>query len=590
MATRILGPTGGRRRKRMLLLLPVLALAALILAIGAPAAVTDLSLGFEASDANLAANGGTPNFDWNSFSRVSWSSGSAPYRQASKTANTWTFKGIEDDQNSGTDTVFGGGTKQDDACASITSGPKPPNKDDLKRIYIASKTAAAASGDVQAGDIILSLAWERITQNTTSASAHVGFEFNQSGTACTGTGHDGLVQRSSANGGDMLIVYDFEGSSTDAPTLKLLRWRTSGTCEQTGKAATSAGCWVLQESNLIGAGNAVASVFVAPALPASQTVLDALAPPASPSTTSVDQNIGDREFGEAAINLSAAGVFPRGSSGTSCFTLGKGFGVSRSSGDSGTAAMKDIAGPAPLSISNCGTVIVRKVTSPAGGTGFGFTSNVSTDPTDSSAASFSLDDGQSKTISNVLPGSYNVTESIPSTYTLSSIDCSAGTLSPTSTNTGTGVTLFTMSAGKTLDCTYTNTLNKVESSLNTAPWIYPNDKATVGAGTGQIDITGSVKFRLYDTSANCNAVTPSDTVGTGGLLYKETVGLPAAAGTSKNVNTANTSVKVESDTTVYWLVQYLPGSDPNHHGRISQCTESIAATFGNDTSGGTNVP
>jgi hypothetical protein len=130
----------------------------------------------------------------------------------------------------------------------------------------------------------------------------------------------------------------------------------------------------------------------------------------------------------------------------------------------------------------------------------------------------------------------------------------------------------------------------VQSSLNTAPWIYPNDDATVGAGSGQTDITGSVKFRLCDTSTNCNATTPSDTVGSGGLLYTETIALSATAGTSKTVNTSNTSVKVESDTTVYWLVEYLPGSDPNHFGRLSKCSESIAATLTNDTSGGTNVP
>ena len=46
----------------------------------------------------------------------------------------------------------------------------------------------------------------------TSASAHVGFEFNQGTTACP-AGSDGLVQRTA---GDMLIVYDFEGGSADA--------------------------------------------------------------------------------------------------------------------------------------------------------------------------------------------------------------------------------------------------------------------------------------------------------------------------------------------------------------------------------------
>ena len=67
---------------------------------------------------------------------------------------------------------------------------KAPNKDDLKRVYVAtSKTV----GD----HVFLNLAWVRIPQNTTSPSAHVAFEFNQSETLCGGSS-DGLVQRSTA--------------------------------------------------------------------------------------------------------------------------------------------------------------------------------------------------------------------------------------------------------------------------------------------------------------------------------------------------------------------------------------------------------
>src|SRR5207302_11488803 len=118
----------------------------------------------------------------------------------------------------------------------------------------------------------------------------------------------------------------------------------------------------------------------------------------------------------------------------------------------------DFIAPVAVHIANCGEVIIRKVTSPSGGTGFGFTSNVATSPTTDNS-SFSLDDQGVNDIKNVLSGTYNVTETQPTVtnYTLTNIDCSAGTLAPTSTNTTTGVTAFTMSAGKVLDCTYTNT-------------------------------------------------------------------------------------------------------------------------------------
>ena len=71
--------------------------------------------------------------------------------------------------------------KQDDDCAATGTG-KSSNKDDLKRIYVASKTAAN-------GHTYLELAWVRIPQNTTSPSAHVAFEFNQNdGSGTTGCG------------------------------------------------------------------------------------------------------------------------------------------------------------------------------------------------------------------------------------------------------------------------------------------------------------------------------------------------------------------------------------------------------------------
>lgn len=318
---------------------------------------------FEGNDGNLQVDGGTGFVDWNSFDTpLNWDIGTRPYRSAKTSLGAWSFTGIEDAQNSGTDTVFAGGVKQDDECASILSGPKPPNKDDLKRVYVASETATANSGtSVTAGDVILALAWERIPLNTTSSSAHVAFEFNQSNTPC-GAGSDSLVERTAdnpatagVNEGDMLIVYDFEGGSTDVPTLKLLRWQTTGVCEQTGKNATSVGCWVFQE-NLTATGNAEAKVFVAQT--AGATVTDALAPPAPPATQSVDQQLGDRTFGEAIINLTDAGVFP--ATPTACVSFGTAFGVSRSSGNSGTAQMKDLDGPGDVDISNCGGFSIAK--------------------------------------------------------------------------------------------------------------------------------------------------------------------------------------------------------------------------------------
>jgi hypothetical protein len=182
MGERLLGPTGGKRRKRLLLAVPFTLIAALVLAIAASAGPVGTAAGFEDDDGNLTP--ASPiNFDWNSFDPVTWSPHPAttPTRQTdTKSTNGFQFKGIEDYPNPGAtsgttaDTSFAGGTKQDDNCASVITN-KPPNKDDLSRVYLASK--------VVNGQTFLELAWARIPQNSTSASAHVGFEFNQSGRA-----------------------------------------------------------------------------------------------------------------------------------------------------------------------------------------------------------------------------------------------------------------------------------------------------------------------------------------------------------------------------------------------------------------------
>src|SRR5437773_8454353 len=111
--------------KGLFLPLLVVALGALLLAIGGAASAGPIgtAAGFEDDDGNLVVNS---TFDWNGFSPLTWT-GSAPYQSASKTASGWQFNGLTDDQKSGTDSGFGGGTKQDDDCPSVT-GSSAPNK------------------------------------------------------------------------------------------------------------------------------------------------------------------------------------------------------------------------------------------------------------------------------------------------------------------------------------------------------------------------------------------------------------------------------------------------------------------------------
>lgn len=495
--------------------------------------------GFEDDDANLIVNS---TFDWNGFDPTTWT-GTAPYQVSEATVSGWKFGGATDAQATNSDTGFAGGTKQDNDCASVV-GSKAPNKDDLKRIYLSSKTVPVNGVD----HVFLNLAWVRITQNTTSPSAHVAFEFNKGTTPCP-AGSDGLVRRTA---GDMLVVYDFEGGAA-TPVLTLRRWVTSGACEI---SSNSAPCWGV-------ATNLTALSFAEAKVNTTTQALDTIAP--------TNENLGLSEFGEAGIDLTAAGVFTAGT----CQNFGKAYGVSRSSGNSGTAQMKDLVGPLDFTLQNCGTVIIRKETVPAGGTGFPFTSNVASNPADATAASFSLDDDGVKTINNVLQGSYNVTETVGSigNYTLTSIDCTAGDIAPTAKNLATGATTFTMVAGGTLDCTYTNTKNKNNPSAATSPTVIPQDSATI---TG-LDTTGVVDgaankeltFKLFDgtgVGGNC----------TGTVLYSKTVTVTA----NTTYNTDNSGVgpspggyTITGDETDYWQVVYK--GDSRNNG-FTNCNEVVA--------------
>ena len=119
------------------------------------------------------------------------------------------------------------------------------------------------------------------------------------------------------------------------------------------------------------------------------------------------------------------------------------------------------------------------------------------------------------------------------------------------------------------------TVNPVDTAISTAPWYYPNDKATLSAPNGGGTMAGNISFKLYDTSANCL------TGGATGLLYTDPTQTVSAAGI---FNTANTSIKVSTSTTVFWRVTFT-STNPNQIGRNSVCQESINGTLTGDSSG-----
>ena len=102
-----------------------------------------------------------------------------------------------------------------------------------------------------------------------------------------------------------------------------------------------------------------------------------------------------------------------------------------------------------------GTIVIKKVTDPAGGTGFEFTNDVPGGPTP-----FNLDDGQSQTFNNVDVGSYTVTETDPAVtpggYVLTNLACVETGTNNSTWDVGTRTVTTTLEAGETITCTFTN--------------------------------------------------------------------------------------------------------------------------------------
>jgi hypothetical protein len=118
---------------------------------------------------------------------------------------------------------------------------------------------------------------------------------------------------------------------------------------------------------------------------------------------------------------------------------------------------------------------------------------------------------------------------------------------------------------------------QVDTAISTAPWYYPNDKATISASNGGGNLAGSITFKLYDNATNCAAN------GATGLLYSEPAQTVSGAG-PLDFNTSNTNVKVSTSTTVYWNVTFT-STNPAQRGRNSACAESINATLTGDSPG-----
>jgi hypothetical protein len=232
-----------------------------------------------------------------------------------------------------TDDSFGQGTKEDTAVPTVVDGSIPNNKSDLKRFYVASETVS--------NNDFLYLAWERVQEP--NGTTNMDFEFNQSTTLSS---NNTTPVRTV---GDLLIRYDLARGGT-VPTITTQRWVTSGNPSTVCDASNTVPCWGPETQ--LNPNVAAAAINTVP-------VTDPIEPnhPGQPNPGPLSV----RTFGEASINLTAAGIPP------ACPGFAGAYLKSRSS-DSFTAEMKDFIAPTSVNISRCAPVgvHVHKVRSDTG--------------------------------------------------------------------------------------------------------------------------------------------------------------------------------------------------------------------------------
>jgi hypothetical protein len=377
------------------------------------------------------------------------------------------------------DDSYAGGEKEDDACPKAGTGSIPNNKSDLLQFGAYKEAAGSGPG-------FLHVYWTRVQDP--SGTTNMDFEFNKSTADCDGAGTSKNVTRTA---GDILLQFDVD---------------KGGKVAQLSKRTWSGTAWSDPPVDLDAAGGAIGAI--------NQVTI-----PAAES-----DGLGDRSartFGEASFDLSR--VFDS----TKCESFGSAMLKSRSS-DQFNSALKDFIAPIPVNIQNCGKVIIRKVTSPAGNAAsFSFTKAFSTDP--ASANDFSLTGASPnnvKTFDGALLGAGSVAENtpLPTGWEYVSIDCSASTGVTPAVNNTTRTASWTIDAATDIvDCTYTNRL------AQGAIVVTKNRKhAADGPGAHpQAGVSFTVNGVTKTTGTDGKACFDQLPFGAGGPSYNVTETLPA---------------------------------------------------------------
>jgi hypothetical protein len=548
MATRILGPTRSRRRRRFLLA-PILlvALAALLLTAGAQA-VHDLGL-FEL-DRNALDDGAVTGDDWDTL----FGGG----------GNQDSFTGILPDITPlpGGTQFQGGGSKDDlDITSWLWKPGEPLDKDDITNAYAASYTNTVDTGENDVGDLIVYFGLDRFS---TAGSAQVGFWFLQDpdfgltndaaggGFRFSGQHQDNdvLVQSNFTNGGAIsnLTVYKWvAGSLVQVSNIAASDCVTSApsddaACATVNQSPTDAPWDYTPKANEGPPGTFQTSAFFEGGINISRLVPEATCfanfMAETRSSTPFDSRLKD--FREGDFEACEAGIVTTPSDAS--IQLGE------SITDTAVVTASGLNAPTPTGFVKFFICSPSQLTNGTCATGTGTFVDVGGDEPNGEALTPDPND----------PTKANA-ESDPFTPNVVGTWCWRGEYS--------GDDFYDpvtdSSAGECFTVTDTS------STLTAQNW-RPNDSATV-TSTGGSALAGSVAFTLYN-NGTCD----------GTVLYTETV--PVSGGSPQTVNTTNDGssmgdVLVSASATVSWQAVFT--STNSVEGSTAPC-ESTVLTIDND--------
>jgi uncharacterized repeat protein (TIGR01451 family) len=488
--------------------------------------------GFEGNDGNMLVGGnptppGNGTEDWANVTHVS----------------------IPDGTGSTDDSI--GASKEDDPYPLIVTQSVPP-KDDFTSVHLAT--------EVISNNVYL---YQASIRSAPNGSANENVELNQSTTLSP----NGVTPVRTV--GDRLITFDFGGGTA---TITILSWNTSNSTP-CADHTDSQPCWdsqttldPTQAEGAVNDGNDGRTGAIA-----------------AGDNTLTGEALQVNEFQEMAVNLTGTGILPTVASGD-CETFASATIKSRSSGAVGTfnSDLKDIV-IAHKAITNCGSIVVKKVTSPSPNTtdSFTFTGD----------AAGSIKDGGTITVPNLVPGTYSSTEAAAAGFDLTNISCDdANSANASSGNTGTRTATFKVDPGETVTCTFTNTkqaeisVKKVtDPSGDPATFGFTGDiTATLGDGQtadafvapGTYHVTEGAKTGWNLSNISCDNGNSSGVTATGVATFVVTAGQHVTC-TYTNTKRATITVKKVTD----------PAGDPATFG----FTGDITATLGDGQSADASV-